>query len=615
MKQNKKPPGEIRRSQILSTYGPGAMVDLPNHAVVIGGLNYWSSLGRTRIYEDRLAAKVGQILQTPPIAMYTPPVDVSETGAKTGITTFTFPTWFVAQVNETYMFAGREYRTRPLVPYGQLEDKGKRFKFNNKKVPVVPVRFVQSCVNGHLHDIDWRAFVHERFDHKCFSQLYLDEGGSGNDFAEIYVRCEACKKRRALGKAKIKTVLGPCPGSRPWLGPDKLSRESCLTEKGAPEYAKLLVRSASNSYFSQTLSVISIPDTDAKVKEAVDMVWEDFLMYVEDFSDLHRERRKQKVAAALEGLTDEAIWKDMQRRRGGANGNGGADKSIKQVEIETLLSSPVVGEDKPESDFYATARDLKNLEPGLAERIDRIVLVHRLREVIALVGFTRFESSMPDIDGELDLGVCRAALDLEPNWVPAVENKGEGVFISFKKSAIDAWNARDEVKAREKALKAGFEVWCRRRGLPDAEFPKLPYIMLHSLSHLLITAVSLECGYAATSIRERVYAGEGGYGILLFTGSSGSEGTLGGLVQVGEHLEDHLKSALEQGQLCSNDPGCAQHEPTNPQEERFLHGAACHGCLLIGEPSCERGNEYLDRALVVPTVEGLGAEFFFGDSL
>ncbi len=134
--------------------------------------------------------------------------------------------------------------------------------------------------------------------------------------------------------------------------------------------------------------------------------------------------------------------------------------------------------------------------------------------------------------------------------------------------------------------------------------------MLHSLSHLLITAVSLECGYSASSIRERIYAGESGYGILLYTATPDSEGTLGGLAMVGRKTELHLRNALEMGQLCSNDPVCAQHRPDNPQEERFLHGAACHGCLLIAETSCERYNEYLDRELVVPTVMATGVEFF-----
>jgi hypothetical protein len=127
---------------------------------------------------------------------------------------------------------------------------------------------------------------------------------------------------------------------------------------------------------------------------------------------------------------------------------------------------------------------------------------------------------------------------------------------------------------------------------------------------LLITAVSLECGYSASSIRERIYASSAGYGILLSTGTPDSEGTLGGLVAIGRRIARHLDAALDLARLCSNDPVCAQHRPDNPQEERFLHGAACHGCLLIAETSCERRNDFLDRGLVVQTVEPVGAEFF-----
>jgi hypothetical protein len=138
--------------------------------------------------------------------------------------------------------------------------------------------------------------------------------------------------------------------------------------------------------------------------------------------------------------------------------------------------------------------------------------------------------------------------------------------------------------------------------------------VVHSLSHLLITAVSLECGYSASAIRERIYAGDFGYGILLHTGTTDSEGTLGGLVQVGRKIERHLRNALELGRLCSNDPVCAQHDPQDTHEERYLMGAACHGCVLIAETSCERFNQYLDRSLVVPNVATLGTEFF-GDGV
>lgn len=165
------------------------------------------------------------------------------------------------------------------------------------------------------------------------------------------------------------------------------------------------------------------------------------------------------------------------------------------------------------------------------------------------------------------------------------------------------------MKRRTAQLSEGFEAWKKANQATSATFPGPTFIMLHSLSHLLITAVALDCGYAASSIRERIYASDSGYGVLLYTASADAEGTLGGLVEAADRIDRYLRQAVELGQLCSNDPVCAQHRPDS-WEDRFLHGAACHGCLLLAESSCERRNDFLDRALVVPTVDGDGAAFF-----
>lgn len=613
-RQRKIPPaGEIRQSQILTTYGPGSMVDLPEYSVIIGGLNNWQfGDDKKRIFEDRLQKQVSKLLGINNVALYEPPASNQETiGSYRGIRTFIFPTWFVAQLDEKWRSeTGKEYRTRPLVPWNQLVRR-KYLHDNRKKIPVVPVRFVQACVNGHIHDVEWSQFVHQESRPSCKGQLWLDEGGTGNDFADIFVRCESCRKRRPLSDATLANgkTLGYCQGHQPWLGPK--AREKCINPNtGHPNNNRLLVRSASNAYFSQLVSVISLPNADEELKEAVDKVYEDFLQYAEDLRDITRDRRKQKVANALGNLSDEKVWQEVRKRQ---TGQIGEDKSIKQIEIETLLSQPdAIGEDKPEGDFYARNRSLDDLNEHLQQKIERIVLVHRLREVTAQVGFTRFEPVLTDIDGELQLDVVPASLDLEMTWVPAIENKGEGIFISFQSGAIAQWLQKKPVQERGFALMRGFEDWMRRKGISPGKFkfPGLPYIMLHSLSHLLITTLSLECGYSASAIKERIYAGDSGYGILLYTGSTGSEGTLGGLVQEGKRLEKHLATALEMGQLCSNDPVCADHQPDEAYEERFLHGAACHGCLLIAETSCERRNEFLDRALVVETIENLGASFF-----
>ncbi|MHB8898343.1 MAG: DrmB family protein, partial [Thermoguttaceae bacterium] len=287
-------------------------------------------------------------------------------------------------------------------------------------------------------------------------------------------------------------------------------------------------------------------------------------------------------------------------------------KSVKQDELETLAASKEeLGNDQPDGNFFARTLPKVNWNKPWMQSIDRVVLVHRLREVVAQVGFTRFEAASPDIEGELEIGVRRAALAREITWLPAVENRGEGIYLQFNREQIEAWEQRPDVQERGRKLLVGFDCWKDEHRGSHRKFPGLPYILLHSLSHLLITAVALECGYPASSIRERIYAlPSAGYGLLLYTGSPDAEGTLGGLVEVGRRIHEHIQAALELGGLCSNDPVCAQHEPQNTQERRFLLGSACHGCLLIAETSCEQHNDFLDRALVVPTVDNLGVEFF-----
>ncbi len=604
-----RPQGQIRQSQVVTTFGPGAMVDLPDHAVLIGGLDDWTE-GRTPVSEDRLIASLKRWLDLPRLRLYTPPAATDDPAKpRTGITAWQFPEWFVAP----YEIWGddRTIRSRPLVPRGSL-NKGRYLNREKKLRPVQPVRFVQACINGHISDIDWLAFVHRMKSVTCTRRtLWLDERGTSGELRDIIVRCE-CGAARSMAEAAQRGAdgLGYCDGSRPWLGRGPGASEKCGGEGGKPEPNKLLIRSASNAYFAQTISVISIPDDSEEVKKVVDQLWDDFCA-IESMADLAHELKKPKIKNALEGMTPEAVFDEIARRNSGAT-TGGTAKSIKAAEIEVLLDSPPeLGEDRPEGDFYARRLELPATSVGPLALVDRVVLIHRLREVSAQVGFTRFEAAIPDIEGDLKLDVRRAALARETEWLPAVEIRGEGVLIAFKESAIDSWLNGEDTKQQGQRLLAGFDAWTARTpATAKPEFPGLAYLMLHSLAHLLITSVSLECGYAASAVKERIYATAPRYAILLYTGTPDAEGTMGGLVQIGHRIAQHLESALELGRLCSNDPVCAQHHPANAQEERFLHGAACHGCLLIAEPSCERRNEYLDRALVVPTVEAIGAEFF-----
>ncbi len=594
----KRPPGQLRQSQVITTFGPGAMLDLPNHSVLVGGLDYWTGRG-DEIHEPRLIAKLQGLLELPSLKLFTPPPDQEDpTAPQTGISAWQFPEWFITQDIATGDTAS-PVRSRLLIHRKALRS-NKYVDQDKKKWPVVPVRFVRACRCGHIGDIDWRTFVHGG-PTNCLRQLWMEERGTSGDLSEVFVRCE-CRMERNMIQAMLlaNMALGHCDGSRPWLGP--YTKETC----GEPN--RLLIRTASNAYFPQLLSVISLPDRDDTVKEAVSSAWE-FLEEVEDVGQLRYERKKAKVKALLEGLSDDEVLAEIQVRRSGSTEE---PKSVKQAELETLTASKEeMGNDKPDGNFLARNLPRAKWDHPWMKGIERVVLVHRLREVVAQVGFTRFEAASPDIQGELEMGVRRASLGREVTWLPAIENKGEGIFLQFHKNDIESWWKKPAVQQRGQQMLAGFECWQKEHHGSHREFFGLPYIMLHSFSHLLVTAVALECGYPASSIRERIYALPSvGYGVLLYTGTSDAEGTLGGVIEVGRRIHEHVRAALELGELCSNDPVCAQHHPDNAHERRFLQGAACHGCLLIAETSCEQHNDYLDRSLVVRTVENRGVEFF-----
>ena len=228
-KQKRPADGEIRQSQVLSTFGPGSMVDLPNDLVLIGGLNGWefSSKGKREITEDRLVKKIYDRFQKRypdlnTIKLYEPPENSDDgQGKRTGITAFIFPAWFVAQVEDQWVSStGKIYRSRPLIKYERLQ-KGKYYGDDRKHHPVVPIRFVQACPNGHISDIDWGRFIQHNDGCKSRGNLRLDEGGASSDFADIFVRCTACNARRPLSDATLPNsrALGACQGNLPWLGP------------------------------------------------------------------------------------------------------------------------------------------------------------------------------------------------------------------------------------------------------------------------------------------------------------------------------------------------------------------------------------------------------------
>jgi hypothetical protein len=583
--------GSLRRGQVVTSFGPGATIDLPDRSVIVGGLDWWRGWDRERIIEPRLEEKCAELLKVPRLALYAPPAEDTAPGAAlTGIGVQEFPDWFVADYEVT---RGRA-RSRPLVHRNALES-GK-FRIDDKARDVTPVRFVMGCTNGHIADIDWYIFTHSGRT-ACRRQLWLDETGTSGELTDLVARCD-CGQTRPLALAKRPDVLGPCDGLRPWL-PQK---EVCGGAEGPKQMMRLLIRTASNSYYTQRLSVLSLPEASDRIRTVIKRLWP-ILKAADSVEKLSLIRSIHvDVSEGLVGIEDREAFAYVEAER---TGHVPPRRPIKIEEFEALSqAADSFGEDSPEGSFYARRLAISGKGPACMQSIDRVVLVHRLREVSALLGFTRFEAVVPDLQGELDLAVKRAAIAMEPTWLPAVESRGEGVFISFRRDAITSWRQRPEVRERNAQIQRGLAL----AGLGGQPFDAT-YVMLHSLAHLLITAVALDCGYNTSSLRERVYVTPQGFGILIYTGTSDAEGTLGGLVQAGRQIDKYLPMALDMARLCSNDPVCAQHAPDALLEERFTLGAACHGCLLISETCCERRNELLDRALLVSTVERLGCEF------
>lgn len=589
---------QLRSSQVVTTFGPGAMVDLPEASVIVAGLDNWhyDQNQIPLIQEPRLVEKLKRIVGLPTLTLRPPPPASDRGfGFRPNITVWRFPEWFIVQETQV---TKQGFRRRRLVHLNSL-DGGKYRDADGKKLSVVPVRFVRACKKGHVGDIDWKAFVHGT-SAPCPRDLWMEERGTTGDLDEIWIVCD-CGAQRAMSQAARMDLraLGSCNGLRPWLGPG--TKEAC----GEPN--RLLIRSASNAYFPQLMSVISIPDLQSAVDEVVKSAWDAGLSIVDSPEKLAMVRQIPNLAVKLQGLEDSAILASIARVRQGASG---ADRPVKEVEFEALSEAKdELGSDVPDGDFYARALPAAVWNAPWMSAVERVVLVHRLREVVAQVGFTRFEAAGPDIQGDLSLDVKRAPLALDSSWLPAVENRGEGIFLQLRADSVNAWLQRPAVQQRGIQLADGFQRWKAEHEGSSREFPGLPYYMLHSLAHLLLTAISLECGYPASSLRERIFAAPDAYGILIYTGSSDAEGTLGGLVVAARDIRRHMRRALESGTLCSNDPVCANHAPAR-HDHQHLHGSACHGCLLIAETSCEQRNEFLDRALVVPTIEALGAEFF-----
>ncbi|WP_236022903.1 DUF1998 domain-containing protein, partial [Dictyobacter formicarum] len=419
--------------------------------------------------------------------------------------------------------------------------------------------------------------------------------------------CRTCNQRRSMSQALAsntedeKNYIPTCSGRSPHLR--RYAKKQCNHP------AKTTLLSASNTWFPLGYTSLSIPEGEDQLAQLIEHNWS-ILQAASSIELLKNFMFIPQIQQQLGSYSLETIWQGIEKKNQDSSDAIVRPKDLKLPEWRVLID-PV---NAPHTDDFEIMPT--ETPAGYEQVIQQVVLVERLREVMALTGFTRIES-LSDFaeEEELPKDHIMQLSRRSPEWLPATEVRGEGIFIQFREEAIQEWLNRLAIQEHNETFFEAHKRWREARQIPDstANYPDLRYVLLHSFAHALIRQLTLHCGYAAASIRERIYSQDADdergpmAGILLYTAASDSEGTLGGLVSQGKEMGYHIGGVLDDMEYCASDPLCAEHVTL---EDNTLHGAACHACMFIPETSCEKGNRYLDRSVIINTVERDNLAFF-----
>lgn len=632
--KKKGPIGKISRSQTVTTYGPGSLYELRTfkggaiaNSVIVAGIHLWPVEEMQEVSEPTLAASLG-------VDRFLMPPSAEDDDNPVPVPAYRFPEWL--ECNECHRIG------HVNIHFDEEIDAPPRCSANDCNGYGVPTRLVVAChagenttggkSPGHIDNFPWVWWAHSNSgEGRCDSaEIYLEAKGKKAGISGLVVKCKAkgCGASRSLdgvfNKDALKAAIS-CDGYRPWLGARKEEgvREPC------ERTVRALLRGASNIYFPVAASAISIPPLSSKIVQEIEVRGRILLnalkemqrkgesfdreKYISDFQNGipgFRRYDRDHIAMAMDILLEnaatggqklsEAQQKDRERR-------ALTHDSDENQQLEDDFENHVV------EDY-----ELKKA-PLLKNHLELLAKVHRLREVRALRGFQRIESS-PVADSYTQ--ACAPLSKYKEDWLPAIETRGEGIYFELSKDRLAEWETNEAVLTHIAPLVANYLRYCEDRGIEEVDMDLVApgYLMIHTLSHLLIKQLSLECGYSSASIRERLFYGrnedEQWCGVLLYTASGSADGTLGGLVRQGEpdNLDKMMASSLENARWCSSDPLCIE---SAGQGVDALNLAACHACSLVSETSCEQRNLLLDRALLVGTPDnpeiGFFHDFLHGD--
>lgn len=575
--------GKLRPSQAVTQHGPGAVIDLPELSVIVAGTDHWYVGSGDRILEPRLEAFIGSkgLFRAPKPGP----------GKFGGIPAFVFPEYLVCPHQRCRRLA--HFHDFSFVEYPGEFRCDAEVHAGGRKPAAFPARFMMACPHGHLDDFPWRSWAHGGGT-GCAEPLRLEDLGNTGSANDLIVRC-GCAKRARLGNAFRDGAHESCTGRQPWIS-------RMHYEAGCGERPRTILRGASNAYFAIATSAISIPPWS-------DPIFQDIAPYmdiIEQPGSLEKlkagiELGFYKLDELLTKYTVEQIWEARERE-----GDPPLEADLRTREYRALLNPEESVE--PEAEFEAAFREVPE---GYEFGIRSVVAVTRLREVRALRAFTRIDS-IPEVGERHDVSDMEA--ELAPigtnhvRWRPATELRGEGIFLELDPDAVASWEQGANVSAWAHKLAPIFEESWQNRGAVD--FPGARYVLLHTLAHVLMRQMSLDAGYSSSALRERIYCSPEMSGIMIYTASSDSDGSLGGLVDLAQpaRIGPLLELALKSAGFCASDPLCSAGRGTSDS----LNGAACHACLLLAETSCELSNRLLDRACLVPTLVEKQRAFFDG---
>jgi hypothetical protein len=600
----------LRRSQLITTFGVGSIVDLSeNRSVMICSPDKWRVQNAPPIHDNRLEEKLGvQYFVTPP--------DMDDKSNPGGIPAVVFPRWMrCSRLGCGILMPLKEWRERARLSASYKDFDVTPYCFVHHNASLVPSRFVVACGKGHIDDFPYVAWVHrKRADGTCVSPQLRYKKSSGSSLESIRIECTGCNTTESMAGSFKKDNLKfhECSGSEPWL---KRKGRKC----GGPVVA--LQRGGTNTYFPTVRSSILIPPYSSDVPlqlENVKKVQDDGMWEAYKSSEGALDLDALVIPSLRDrtGMTEQEI-RDAIRTLENPPAEEEAKQSEEAYRKQEFDAFTKGSSDAERIDFVLEPMELSDYETPL---LKSVVLVKKLREVRAQTGFTRIKPLTGEEGGggegkENDIVVQQVSLKPYGKfpWLPAYEVRGEGIFLEFDLDDLSRWAAKPEVKGRYTVL--------ARRLVQNPDPYKMissldpQFVFLHSFAHMFIKQLSYECGYSSSALRERIFSStQPGYemgGVLIYTADGDADGTLGGLVRQGEpdRLDNTIRSALKNAQWCSIDPLCIDSRGQGFQQ---LNLGACHSCILLPETSCEFLNRFLDRGSAIGTPEQAGVGLFDG---